>query len=43
MAVLGSSKSSSRALEQKIHTLKLVFGKGDDEDPVLTLMISGED
>lgn len=28
---------------QKIHTLKLVLGQGDDEEPVLTLMLSGED
>jgi hypothetical protein len=28
---------------KKIRTLKLVLGQGDDEEPVLTLMISGED
>jgi hypothetical protein len=28
---------------KKIHTLKLVFDQGDDEEPVLTLMIQGED
>jgi hypothetical protein len=28
---------------QPIHTLKLVFHQGDHEEPVLTLMCSGED
>ncbi len=29
--------------QKRLHTLKLVLGQGDDEDPVLTLMMSGED
>jgi hypothetical protein len=29
--------------QKRLHTLKLLLGQGDDEDPVLTLMMSGED
>jgi hypothetical protein len=29
--------------KKDVHTLKLVLGQGDDEEPVLTLKVSGED
>jgi hypothetical protein len=29
--------------QKSLHTLKLVFHQGDDEEPVLTLMVSGKD